>query len=181
MYQPNKIWDRRTFRVARWHIFKPKIPIWANFGRSCNGQCWYVGICYSYLVYFTAIGYNLLSFGIFYDYLVYCMIIWYIVWLFGIFYDYLVYFMIIWYISWLFGIFYDYLVYFPPFWYLLLRQIWQLCGHLRCERRVNKAARFYRLISRTRVAPKKVGKEEIKTAVSWLAPFNKIVTSPTIH
>jgi hypothetical protein len=22
--------------VARWHIFKPKIPIWVNFGRSCN-------------------------------------------------------------------------------------------------------------------------------------------------
>jgi hypothetical protein len=27
--------------VARWYIFKPKIPTWVNFGRSCNGRCWY--------------------------------------------------------------------------------------------------------------------------------------------
>jgi hypothetical protein len=27
-------------RVARWHIFKPKIPILVNFGGSCNGTCW---------------------------------------------------------------------------------------------------------------------------------------------
>jgi hypothetical protein len=26
-------------RVARWYIFKPKIPIWVNFGESCNGRC----------------------------------------------------------------------------------------------------------------------------------------------
>jgi hypothetical protein len=25
--------------VARWNIFKPKIPIWVNFGGSCNGRC----------------------------------------------------------------------------------------------------------------------------------------------
>jgi hypothetical protein len=24
-------------RVARWYIFKPKIPIWVNFGESCYG------------------------------------------------------------------------------------------------------------------------------------------------
>jgi hypothetical protein len=29
-------------RVARWHIFKPKIPIWVNFGGSYNGRCWYI-------------------------------------------------------------------------------------------------------------------------------------------
>jgi hypothetical protein len=36
-------------RVARWYIFKPKIPIWVNFVVSCNGRCWYFlwpfGIC----------------------------------------------------------------------------------------------------------------------------------------
>jgi hypothetical protein len=25
-------------RVARWYIFKPKIPVWVNFGGSCNGD-----------------------------------------------------------------------------------------------------------------------------------------------
>jgi hypothetical protein len=25
-------------RVARWYIFKPKIPIWVNFGEFCNGR-----------------------------------------------------------------------------------------------------------------------------------------------
>jgi hypothetical protein len=24
-------------RVAKWYIFKPKIPIWVNFGGPCNG------------------------------------------------------------------------------------------------------------------------------------------------
>jgi hypothetical protein len=23
-------------------IFKPKIPIWVNFGASCNGRDWYI-------------------------------------------------------------------------------------------------------------------------------------------
>jgi hypothetical protein len=26
--------------VARWHIFKPNITFWVNFGVSCNGRCW---------------------------------------------------------------------------------------------------------------------------------------------
>jgi hypothetical protein len=26
----------------RWHIFKPKIPIWVNFGGSRYGICWYI-------------------------------------------------------------------------------------------------------------------------------------------
>jgi hypothetical protein len=30
------------FRVARWYIFKPKMPIWINFGGPGNGRCWYV-------------------------------------------------------------------------------------------------------------------------------------------
>jgi hypothetical protein len=28
--------------VARWYIFKPKIPIWENFGGSCIRRCWYI-------------------------------------------------------------------------------------------------------------------------------------------
>jgi hypothetical protein len=56
-------------RVARWHIFKTKIPIWVNFGGSCNGRCWYI-IClfclfYGYLVNFVAIWYILWQFSIF--------------------------------------------------------------------------------------------------------------------
>jgi hypothetical protein len=49
-------------RVARWHIFKPKIPIWAKFGGPWN-RCFYVVISYvwpfqiyyGHLVYFRAI------------------------------------------------------------------------------------------------------------------------------
>jgi hypothetical protein len=32
----------RPTRVARWYIFRPKIPIWVIFGGSCNGRCWYI-------------------------------------------------------------------------------------------------------------------------------------------
>jgi hypothetical protein len=43
-------------RVARWFVFKPKIQIWVNFGRSCNGRCWYIlwtlGPFYCLLLYF---------------------------------------------------------------------------------------------------------------------------------
>jgi hypothetical protein len=31
-----------TTRVARLHTFKPKIPIWINFGEPWNGKCWYI-------------------------------------------------------------------------------------------------------------------------------------------
>jgi hypothetical protein len=31
-----------AIRVARWFVFKPKIPIWVNFGASCNGKSWYI-------------------------------------------------------------------------------------------------------------------------------------------
>jgi hypothetical protein len=24
------------------YIIKPKIPIWVNFGGSCDGRCWYI-------------------------------------------------------------------------------------------------------------------------------------------
>jgi hypothetical protein len=29
-------------RVARWFVFKPKIPIRVNFGGPLNGKCWYI-------------------------------------------------------------------------------------------------------------------------------------------
>jgi hypothetical protein len=28
-------------RVARWFVFKPKIPVWVNFGGPLNGKCWH--------------------------------------------------------------------------------------------------------------------------------------------
>jgi hypothetical protein len=54
-------------RVARWYIFKPKIPIWENFGRSWNGRCYgHLGyFTHGHLVYSVAIWYILLSFSIF--------------------------------------------------------------------------------------------------------------------
>jgi hypothetical protein len=56
-------------RVARWLVFKPKMPIWVNFGGSCDGRCWYVlwpfGLFYSHLACLTGF------FGIFYGNLVY--------------------------------------------------------------------------------------------------------------
>jgi hypothetical protein len=45
-------------RVSIWYIFKPKIPIWVDFGGSCNRRCWYIlwHLVYTYcghLVYFS--------------------------------------------------------------------------------------------------------------------------------
>jgi hypothetical protein len=62
--------------VARWYIFEPKIPIWENFGRSCNGRC-----CY-YTAILTIIQPN----GIFYGHLVHFVVIWYILIRFGTLY-----------------------------------------------------------------------------------------------
>jgi hypothetical protein len=42
-------------RVARWFVFKPKIPIWVNFGGPENGKYWSFGIFYGHSVYFMAI------------------------------------------------------------------------------------------------------------------------------
>jgi hypothetical protein len=43
-------------RVARWYIFKPKIPIWVNFGGTEKGKCWDIlcpfEIYNGHLVYF---------------------------------------------------------------------------------------------------------------------------------
>jgi hypothetical protein len=61
-------------RVARWHIFKPKIPLWVNFGVSCNERRWNIllpfGLFISHFVYFVAI---------FYGYLLNFFTFWYIV------------------------------------------------------------------------------------------------------
>jgi hypothetical protein len=62
-------------RIARWYIFKPKIPILVNFGGSFNGRCLYISC---HLVYFVTIWYILWPFGIFspswyiFPVLVYC-------------------------------------------------------------------------------------------------------------
>jgi hypothetical protein len=63
-------------RVARWFVFKPKISIWVNFGRSCNGKSWYIlrplGVFYRYWKYLMAIWYILSSIGIFVPVLLLC-------------------------------------------------------------------------------------------------------------
>jgi hypothetical protein len=53
-------------RVARWFVFKPKIPILVKFGGPWSGQCCYIlfGTFYGYLVQSIAFWYSLLSFGI---------------------------------------------------------------------------------------------------------------------
>jgi hypothetical protein len=48
-------------RVARWFVFKPKIPIWLNFGGPNKVN---VGTFYDHLEYFMAIWNNLWPFGI---------------------------------------------------------------------------------------------------------------------
>jgi hypothetical protein len=37
-------------RVARWFVFKPKIPILVNFGGSCNGKSWYIFMIFWYII-----------------------------------------------------------------------------------------------------------------------------------
>jgi hypothetical protein len=49
-------------RVARWFVFKAKIPILVNFGGPWNGKfC----LFYDHLEHFTAIWYNLWPFGLY--------------------------------------------------------------------------------------------------------------------
>jgi hypothetical protein len=52
-------------RVARWFVFRPKIP---NFGGPLNGKCC---IFYYHLEYFMAIWYNLGPFGMVCGHLLY--------------------------------------------------------------------------------------------------------------
>jgi hypothetical protein len=48
-------------RVARWYIFKPKIPIWVNLGGPRNGKLWDIlfpfAMYWGHLVYLRAIWY----------------------------------------------------------------------------------------------------------------------------
>jgi hypothetical protein len=52
--------------VAKWHVFKTKIKIWVNFGRTWKVRCWYI----------------LRPFGLFYCHMVNVVVICYILWLF---------------------------------------------------------------------------------------------------
>jgi hypothetical protein len=61
-------------RVARWYIFKQKIPIWVHYEGSCNVRCWYI----------------FMTFCILLGHFVYFMTFWYIVWSLGIFFPVLV-------------------------------------------------------------------------------------------
>jgi hypothetical protein len=74
--RPSESKQQSASRVARWHIFKPKIPLWVNFGGPWVGKCWYIlwpfGIFYGYLGYFMTIWYILCSFGTFCPVLVLC-------------------------------------------------------------------------------------------------------------
>jgi hypothetical protein len=83
--------------VARWLVFKPKIPIWVNFGGPY--------LDWTMLIYFMAI--------------------WPIVRIFVIFYGHLEYFKDIWDILWPFGTFWDHLVHLIWFWCHVPRKIWQ--------------------------------------------------------
>jgi hypothetical protein len=76
-------------RVARWHIFKPTMPILGKF---------WMDLQWKMLVNFVVLWYILNQFGIFCSHLVYFVAIWYILRLFGIFCGHLVHFVAIWYI-----------------------------------------------------------------------------------
>jgi hypothetical protein len=40
--QFDRFYPETSTRVARWFVFKPKIPIRVKFGGSCNGKSWYI-------------------------------------------------------------------------------------------------------------------------------------------
>jgi hypothetical protein len=64
--------------VARWCIFKPKIPNWLNLGGPCNGRCWFMYFMATFRIYFTTIWYILWPFGIFCRNLVHFPLFWYV-------------------------------------------------------------------------------------------------------
>jgi hypothetical protein len=57
-------------------FFKPKVPIWVNFGGSCDGKYWYIlwllGIFCGHLPNFVAICHILWLFGMNFPVLVCC-------------------------------------------------------------------------------------------------------------
>jgi hypothetical protein len=58
----------------RWHIFKPKIPIWINLGGLCNRRCWYIIRPFG-PIFVQPFGLFLWPFGIFYGYLIHFTIL----------------------------------------------------------------------------------------------------------
>jgi hypothetical protein len=64
-------------RVARWFLFRPKIPIWVYSGGPRNGKCCYIFWSFKY---FTTIVYILWD-------IAYFLVIWYIFPHFGILYQ----------------------------------------------------------------------------------------------
>jgi hypothetical protein len=72
----SSFWKR--VRVARWYIFKPKIPLWVNFKGLVKGDVGmfrdHFGALYGQLVYFCHVVYilHIWSFGIFSLVLVCC-------------------------------------------------------------------------------------------------------------
>jgi hypothetical protein len=75
-----------TTSVARRYILKTKLPIWVNFGASCNERYWY--ILRTILLPFGIL--YILPFRIFYGHLVYCVVIWHILLSLGDFFPVLV-------------------------------------------------------------------------------------------
>jgi hypothetical protein len=63
------LWSVKWTRVARWHIFGPKIPIWVNLEGFCSRRFWSI----------------LRPFDIFCGRFAYFMVIWYIFCRLGIF------------------------------------------------------------------------------------------------
>jgi hypothetical protein len=115
-------------------IIKPKILIWVNFGRYCNGRCWY---------FFMAILSILRPNVLFYDHLVHFVVIWYILWSF-------------WYILWSFGTFCGHLVYFSrteknlatlcqtvlPWWVSFFMTRFEILMECSTKRRIDFRSRF---------------------------------------
>jgi hypothetical protein len=52
----------KNIRVARWFVFKPKIPILVNFEGLWNGECWNV-LFFGHLEHFTVTWYILWPIG----------------------------------------------------------------------------------------------------------------------
>jgi hypothetical protein len=40
-------------RVARWFLFRPKIPIWIYFGGPWNGKCCYIVWSYIHILFYN--------------------------------------------------------------------------------------------------------------------------------
>jgi hypothetical protein len=66
----------RMIRVARWHIFKPKIPIWVNFGMEkldiFYGHLEHIRHGHLHSIFYSHLE-NLLQFCMFSPILVYCV------------------------------------------------------------------------------------------------------------